>query len=104
MAVGSEPEETYHKVLTPIQSMMATSKETKEENLEEMVKEENVIFLMSDKEIRKEESQMRKIHSCPYEYCERSFSRPWRLASHIRSHTGQVSFFCCLCCHYTDLH
>jgi hypothetical protein len=104
MALGSEPEEMYHRVLAPIVSELAASEEAKEENLEEMVKEENVMFLISDKVVRKEESQIRKIHSCPYKYCKRSFSRPWRLASHVRSHTGQVSISCCSCCLNTCLY
>jgi hypothetical protein len=103
MALGSEPKEMYNEVLAPIEPEMAATEETKEENLKEIVKEENVMFLISDKVIRKEASQIRKIHSCPYKYCERSFSRPWRLASHVRSHTGQVSIFCCSCYLHTGL-
>ncbi|XP_023706197.1 transcription factor IIIA-like isoform X2 [Cryptotermes secundus] len=57
-------------------------------------KEDNMMLLISDNVVRKEDSQIRKIHSCPYKYCERSFNRPWRLASHVRSHTGQRSHPC----------
>jgi hypothetical protein len=90
MALGSEPDGMYHKVLSPIESEVAANEDSKEENLEETGKEGNM-FLITDKVVRKEDSQIRKVHSCPY--CQRSFSRPWRLASHVRSHTGQVSSF-----------
>jgi hypothetical protein len=31
-----------------------------------------------------------KTHTCPY--CDKAFNRPWRLASHILTHTNEV---CC---------
>lgn len=31
------------------------------------------------------------VHVCPYENCNKFFSRPFRLNQHVRTHTGEVS-------------
>jgi hypothetical protein len=105
MALDTEPGEMC-QVLAPIESDITTKKKTEamtEENLEEKVKEENVVFLISDKEVRKKRNQIQKIHICPYKYCEQSFSRPWRLASHIHSHIGQVGTYYCSSSYHTNV-
>ena len=35
------------------------------------------------------------VHVCTYEGCDKFFSRPFRLAQHIRTHTGEVSITLC---------
>jgi hypothetical protein len=42
--------------------------------------------------VQKLENGTPKTHACPYEGCDKVFSRPWRLARHIHVHTGVV---CC---------
>jgi predicted metalloprotease len=92
MAVDSKPEEMFDRVMASAEPWMTAKEETEitKETLENVVKEENVCFLINDKQVRKEEGQKKKIHVCPYEHCGKLFSRPWRLASHIRSHINQV--------------
>lgn len=34
------------------------------------------------------------IHVCPYENCDMFFTRPFRLAQHIRTHTGERPYVC----------
>ena len=38
------------------------------------------------------------VHVCPYEGCDKFFSRPSRLDQHKRTHTGEVSIMLCQVC------
>jgi hypothetical protein len=42
--------------------------------------------------VQKRKNATPKTHACPYEDCDKVFSRPWMLARHMNVHKGVV---CC---------
>ena len=59
-----------------------------------VVDNNNLHNLNSEKDNDNSDINKRKNHNCPY--CDRSFTRPYRLNDHISfSHTDEVNFFLC---------
>lgn len=51
--------------------------------------------ISSQKLRRTSSSSSLTVHVCTYEGCDKFFSRPCRLAQHMRTHTGEVSIMLC---------
>ncbi|XP_047110806.1 transcription factor IIIA-like [Schistocerca piceifrons] len=51
-----------------------------------------VKVVVSDSE--DDSSPTKKQHTCHYPGCNKEFSRPWRLAAHLSTHTGELPYKC----------
>jgi hypothetical protein len=61
--------------------------------LGEMIQEDSDMDMVLEVQIHEDpadDSGTSKTYACPYEDCDKAFSRPYRLAAHICFHTGKV--------------